>query len=374
MSKNRLSHSACSKYQLCGQAYKYHYIDKIRPKVTSAALMFGNALDHALNVILTDSKESAEALFEKSFRFNKINDIETYLPTCTELVYAAADFDSDLLIQEDYDYLDSQVKEGKIIAPTTNWLETYSELKKKKTTTGLDSLTFDEKKYFNLMNWLSLKRKGFLMLDAYRNKVMPKLEKVYSVQEYVSIDNGDGDKIIGYVDLIADVKGIGTVILDNKTSSMEYEEDAVITSPQLSLYTHILEDKYKTRKAGYIVLNKQVMKNRVKICKKCGYNGSKSRAKTCDAIGDYDKRCHGEWEETISPEIFVQFMVDEIPKQTENIVIQNYDSINEGIKAGVFHRNFNSCQNTFGGPCPYLRLCYRNKMDGLMDLKKKDGK
>lgn len=373
---NRLSHSACSKYQLCGQAYKFHYIEKIRPRLQSAALIFGNALDHALNVVINNSKDNAEALFEKSFRFNKINDVETYLPTCEELVYASTDFDADLLTEEDYNHLSTQVNEGKIPAPLSEgaWFETHSEIKKKKTKNGFDSLTSGEKRYFNLMNWLSLKRKGFLMLEAYRTKVMPQIEKVHSVQEYVSLDNEVGDKIIGYVDLVADVKGHGTVILDNKTSSMEYEEDAVVTSPQLSLYTHILEEKYKTRKAGYIVLNKQVIKNRVKICKKCGHNGSGSRAKTCDAIGDYEKRCHGEWEETISPEIYVQFMVDEIPKQTENIVMQNYDSINDGIKAEVFHRNFNSCQNTFGGPCPYLKLCYRNKMDGLIDLKKKDEK
>jgi len=368
---NRLSHSAVSRFQLCGQSYKFHYVDKIRPRLQSAALMFGGALDGALSVLLTNGKESPEALFEKSFKYSRINDVETYLPTCPDLVYAAADFDADLLTQEDYDYLSLQVTEGKIPSPKTTWLETYSELKKKKSDTGLDSLTGDERTYFNLMNWLSLKRKGFLMLQAYRDKVMLRIEKVHSVQEYVSIKNEVGDSIIGYVDLVADVRGIGTVILDNKTSSMEYEEDAVVTSPQLSLYTHILEEKYNTRKAGYIVLNKQVMKNRIKICSKCGHDGSKSRAKTCDA-NIQDKRCHGEWNETIRPEIFIQFMTAEIPPQTEKIVMENYDQVNEGIKKEIFTRNFNSCNNTYGGPCPYIKLCYYQSMKNLIDLKKKN--
>lgn len=369
---SRLSHSAVSKYQLCGQSYKYHYIDRIRSNVTSAALIFGSALDVAVSAILTNSNESPEALFETAFRYNKINDVETYIPTYQNLVYAAADFDADLLTQEDYDYISSQVEEGKIeLSEIASVLDTHSEIKKKKSKTGLDSLTIQEKTFFNLLNWLSLKRKGLLMLKAYRTKVIPKIEKVHSTQEYVSLDNSNGDKVVGYVDLVADVKGYGTVILDNKTASMAYDEDSVTISPQLSLYTHILEEKYKTRKAGYIVLNKQIMKNRIKICTKCGHDGSESRAKSCDAVANNDyKRCFGVWEETIRPEVYVQIIIDEIPKQTERIVMENYDIVNEAINAGVFHRNFNSCQNTFGGPCPYIKLCYKSSMSGLVDLNK----
>lgn len=374
MSKNnRLSHSAVSKYLMCPKSYDYHYNQRIRTNVTSAALLFGSALDAAVSAILTESKESPEALFVRAFTNSKINDIETYLPTCPDLVYAAADFDADLLTQEDYDYVDTQALEGKVAPRTINWVETHGEIKKKKSTNGLQSLTANERLVFNLMNWLSLKHKGFLMLDAYRAKVMPKIERVHSTQEYVSLDNESGDKIVGYVDLVADIKGHGTVILDNKTSSMRYEDDSVITSPQLSLYTHILEDKYKTRKAGYIVLNKQIMKNRVKICKSCEYDGSDSRAKTCDKVID-DKRCHGVWTETIKPEVYVQIIISEIPKQTENIIVQNYDTVNEAIKSENYPRNFNSCANTFGGPCAYVSLCFRGSMTGLVDLTKKDEK
>lgn len=366
MSKGtKLSHSQISKYQLCPKSYEYHYIKKIRPKVTSAALIFGSAMDVALNALLTESNDNPEALFERSFRYQKINNIERYIPTHTELVYANADFDSDLLTKDDYNHIEEQAQKN-AIPRYTDYLETHKILRDKKKQSGLDSLTFDEKKVFNLLNWLCLRRKGLLMIDAYRRKVLPRIEKVHAVQEYISLDNAVGDKVIGYVDLIADIKDIGTVILDNKTSSMEYEEDSVLTSPQLSLYMHILEEKYKTRKAGYIVMRKTVIKNKKKICSVCSFDGSGSRHKTCSNIIN-GKRCDGAWTETIDPDIYIQFIVDEIPPQTEHIVLENIDVINEGIKNKSFHRNLNSCTNHYGGPCPYINLCFKNSMSGLVD-------
>jgi hypothetical protein len=368
--KTKLSHSQISKYQLCGKSYEYHYIHKIRPRVTSAALVFGSALDAALNVVLTeDEGNKAEVLFERSFRFHHINNEQTYIPTCVDVVYANTDFDSDLLTEDDYNHIEEQTKEWELDGHTDP-LETYKALSNKKKQSGFDSLSFDEKRFFNLLNWLSSRRKGLLMLNAYRKKVIPRLEKVHAVQEYVSLDNEVGDKIVGYVDLIADVKGVGTVILDNKTSAREYEEDSVLTSPQLSLYTHILKDKYNTRLAGYIVMRKSVIKNRKKICSKCEYDGSGARHKTCNNVVE-GVRCNGEWTETIDPDIHIQFITDSIPEKTEEIVLENTDVINESIKQGLFPRNLNSCTNYFGGNCPYLGLCYKGDMHGLLDVNKK---
>ena len=367
--KTTLSHSQIGRYQMCPKSYEYHYIHKIRPKVHSAALVFGSAIDNALNVILTGGQESAEDLFEQSFRWSKINNVDTYIPTCTDLVYANSDFDSDLLTEEDYTHIKEQSKKGFVIEHA-DYLELYSQLKELKQKKGFLSLGVDQKVTYNLLNWLSLYRKGLLMLSAYRKKVMPKIEKVHEVQKKVVLQNNVGDEIVGYVDLIADIKGIGTVILDNKTSSMEYDENAVLTSPQLTLYMHILEQEYNTRKAGYIVMRKSVIKNRKKVCTKCGYDGSGGRHKTCDAIVE-GKRCNGEWKETIDPDIHIQFITDEIPQQTEDIVMENIDNTNEAIKHGVFTRNFNSCQNFYGSVCPYFGKCFKGNDEGLVDGKKK---
>lgn len=366
----KLSHSQISKYQMCGHSYKLHYLDKIRSTVQSAALVFGSALDRALNELLRpEGKKSPQDIFDYNFRFTDVNGEKVYIPLSTKMVYANADFDMDLLQEEDFAELDKLVLNHQLQV-NENYEKDLLSLKKKKTSSGFDSFTEPEKKLYNFMNWLSLRRKGHLMIIAYAQQVMPLIEKVHDIQKYIELKNTDGDKIIGYVDIIADVKGFGTVILDNKTSAMEYEKDSVLTSSQLTLYTHIIGPKYNTRKAGFIVLRKNVIKNRTKECKLCGKDGSGQRHKTCDAMID-KKRCNGEWLETIDPKIDIQILIDEIPEQTEDIVLENLDAINYGIKQGVFHRNFQTCTNHYGGNCPYLNLCFKNKMDGLVDMKEK---
>lgn len=351
---NRLSHSQVSKYQQCGKAYQFWYLDKIRPTKSRSSLLFGTALDRSVSVILNaeDSVTTAEEVFNKAWTHQEINGKETYLPTCISLVYAKSDFDKDLLTEE---------AEKKIGVSR----ETILSLVEKRTSLGYDELSLEEKEIVNHAFWWCLYAKGHYMLAAFRSKVLPKITKVHSTQEYIELENGE-DKVIGYIDIVAEVEGHKEpIVLDLKTSAMEYDEDAVLTSPQLTLYTHAVSDKYNTRKAGYIVLNKNLIKNRKKICSKCGYDGSGGRHKTCanEAEG---KRCGGEWQETVSPEVYVQFLIGEIPKQTENLVLENVDDINTAIKTGHFTRNLSMCTNTYGGLCDYIDLCYKGKMDNLV--------
>jgi hypothetical protein len=366
---NRLSHSQCSKYQLCPQAYDYHYNKKIRPSVHSAALSFGSAFDEAINIMLLNKPGSPEEVFLEKFTNGDINGKTEYLPTHPKLVYANADFDADLLSEDDFTTLGGIYEEN---PSKESIVERVLELKNKKSTSGLPSFSDEERTFFNLANWLVLKNKGLMMIDAYRQQVMPKFTKIHAVQVPANLKNSEGDSIIGYIDVIADIEGYGTVIIDNKTSSMLYEQDSVVTSPQLSLYVHMEGDKYNTRKAGYIVLLKQVVKNKHKICSVCGNNGTGRMHKSCDAIIE-KKRCGGKWNETINPKINIQIIVDEIPHKTEEIVIDNYDNINQAIKNGVYTKNFNSCKNHFGGNCPYIKLCFKDSMDGLVDVNVKKG-
>lgn len=365
MSKINLSHSACSKYQMCGYSYKLHYIDKIRPRLTHAALLFGSALDNALNELLVSTGELPEKIFKDSFEWGQVNNVHTYLPTNTKVVYANSDMDYDLLDEALFQSLEP-FKEMSLAEA----IDSYRIIEKKKKAIGFDLLPKDEKILFNALNWCCLHAKGLLMLDGYRKQVMPRIKSVLAVQRKVELSNADGDGIVGYVDLVADIEGEGVCVLDNKTSSRDYEADSVILSPQLSLYLHILEEEFKTRKCGYIVLNKHIIKNKKKVCKQCGHDGSGSQFKTCNNTID-KKRCNGEWTETISPEVKIQFIVDEIPEQTENIVMSNYDEVADAIKKNTFTRNLSMCSNYFGGKCPYFQLCYYNKKTDLIELKEK---
>lgn len=352
---NKLSYSQVSRYTMCGESYRLYYIERIRPKVTTGALLFGSALDQGINILL-EGKDSAEETFVKGFTEAKVLGEIQYIPTSTSVVYSNSDFDADLLTKDDEKELAALC-----VAP---WRDRYDVLKVKKSKTGFDSFTEEEKKFYNYANWLSLLRKGLLMLRDYKAKVIPKLGKVHAIQKEIALSNGS-DSVTGWIDFIADYEG-KKVIFDNKTSSLVYEEDAVLTSPQLSLYTH---SEGSTKYAGYIVLNKIVKKNRVKICSVCGHDGSGRQHKTCNAVVE-GVRCGGEWTETLSPEINIQILVDEIPARTEEIVIENMDKANDGIKAKQFTRNFNMCDNWYGGACVYKKHCFKCSMDGLVKVER----
>jgi hypothetical protein len=368
---SRLSHSQVSKFQQCGKAYEYWYVKKIRPTKLRASLLFGTALDRAIGTLLDpEAEKTPEQIFDYFWRFQDINGTQEYIPTLLNIIYSKTDYDKDLVTTEDLQKYELSSES------VTNALEKRDEV-------GIEKLDNKNRQVVNLLSWISLSKKGHYMIEAFRKKVMPKLKKVHSTQEYIKLENGDGDSVIGYIDLVADVDGFDTpVVLDLKTSAMQYEEDSVLTSPQLSLYVHAVSDKYKTRKAGFIVLNKHIIKNKTKTCKKCGHF-SEGRAKSCDresiesvetkkGIVDKAVRCGGEWDEKISPEVYVQFIVDDIPKQTEDLVLQNIDDINISIKTGHFTRNLSICNNVYGGQCEYINLCYRGKMDGLVETNKNE--
>lgn len=357
---NRLSHSQVSKYQQCGKAYEFWYLKKIRPSKSRAALLFGTALDKAIGVLL-DPKNNADTTelltFDETWTWQEINGVRTYLPTCTSIVYSKSDYDKDLIHKHDEETVGYS-------------LEKIHEVMAKRLELGHNAITEEERKIANHTMWLCLYRKGCYMVRAFEEKVLHRLTKIHSTQEYIELDNGE-DKVIGYIDIVAEVEGYEEpIVLDLKTSAMEYGKDSVITSPQLSLYVHAVSQKYNTRKAGYIVLNKNLIKNRKKVCSKCEFDGSGGRHKTCsNEVGG--KRCNGEWKETVSPEVYVQFIVDEIPTQTEDLVLENIDDINTAIKTGHFTRNLSMCTNTYGGLCDYINLCYKGKMDDLIKQENK---
>ena len=147
-----------------------------------------------------------------------------------------------------------------------------------------------------------------------------------------------------------------------------YDDDAVLISPQLTLYTHVLSDTYKTRRAGFVVLHKQIKKNKKKICSKCGYDGSGERHTTCPNEVE-GKRCKGEWSITVDPEVTYQVLINEIPERMEELVIENMEMINECITRGIFTRNLTNCKTRYGSDCEYVGLCREGKKDGLVCMK-----
>jgi len=357
---NKLSHSAIGRYKMCGENYRLHYQERIRPNATTGPLIFGAALDNALNVLLTDPNGSAEQVFEQYFTTQKINGKDIHLPTSTQIIYHKADYDADLITEIDVKILEDYAKESGLPGYTDH-LSAIKEIRKKKQLTEL------EQSYLNFTTWLCMFNKGKLMIKAYKDKVLPHLTVVHEVQREFSLTNGSGDSIIGLVDLIADVEGHGTVILDNKTAGRPYDRASAKNSEQLGLYLHVLEEEYKTRKVGYIVLLKNVIKNKVKICTKCGYNGSDTSHSTCSNMID-GERCHGEYHVTMSPEIGVQIIVDDMAEDIEATVIAEADVVNTMINDKQFNKNTECCEKWYGSRCPYFDLCHNQSMKGLVKL------
>lgn len=360
----KLSHTSVTSFTTCGRKYKLRYIDGYRPKLTSGALLFGSAIDSALNTLLLNKDLSeAKKLFDKSFRFSYINEVGTYLPDSTLVTYAKTDFDTDLLLPEDFAKFSEKQKEYNLFLDKS-LDDTYALLVDKKESHGFNGLTDNEKKLLNLANWLCLNRKGHIILESYNKIVLPQIKNVLAVQKQVELENQEGDKIIGYIDLILEMQDGRRIVADNKTSSREYDSDSAQRSQQLILYYHITKEEYKLDGVGFIVMYKQILKNKTKICSKCSYNGSGSKHRTCPQEVE-GKRCGGEWTETIRPEANIKIIINSVPEAAEDLVLSTFDEANHGIKNKSFAPNLSACKQG-SLLCDYYSMCWKGDSSELV--------
>jgi len=354
----KFSYSAINTYTQCGYKYKLRYRNKLKSKYLSGALAFGSAIDNALNVLLTTKDESkAKDEFLKHWNFQFINKVYTPLKDSELLVYAETDYDIDLLKEEDKEELNK-------LNPL--WQQEYSDILENKKSKGWENIPIEKKKFYNMMNWLSMRHKGLIMIHSYNKEIIPTIEEVIVVQKEQSLSNEDGDTLIQYLDLIAKLKDGRTILFDNKTSARDYDPDQALRSPQLISYYHSSKDEYKLDGIGFYVLKKNILKNKIKTCSVCGYDGTKGRARTCDDVQG-GIRCSGEWDIKINPKCYIQTIINEVPPSAEDLVIEAFDSAAENIKKENFYKNLSACKN---GPiiCEYYNHCWWNKNDDVIEV------
>jgi hypothetical protein len=333
--KKNLSYSGYSTYVTCPYKYDLHYNQKIKPETTPFHLVFGSAVDKALNDILVGkSKENAlKHAGKELFRLFK-----------EKITFEQSDFDVELF---------SILTEVRLVNKfeRLGWKgKNLGELGEKLFSIIQMDGALTESQYSTLkyLIFYSGLEKVSLMIDAFNDYVMPRIEEVIGVQEQVKR---------GILDVKARLKGIeGVTVCDNKTSARDYPLDAVLNSVQLA--------GYGAETGAYFVFNKTVKKNRTKECSICKKNGTGQRHKTCDAVVD-GLRCGGEWNETITPEIVPQIIVDKVPEHNRVMVEQAYQDVEKLIETKVFPKNLNSCGQQYGKPCPYINLCWKNDMSGL---------
>lgn len=354
-------------YSECGKKYQNHYLHRLRASVIHGALLYGSAIDAALNQLLVERNVPAAIVtFDKAFTYQDINHVGTYLPTATNIVYAQKDFDRDLLLEEDRTAY-KEFKEKNKLNPLTTIEEDQSFLADKKKDVGHHNFTDSEKKLYSYGNWLSMRRKGHIMIQSYHDVVLPKIKQVLVVQKEISLTNDDGDSVIGYLDYIAEFLDGKRYLMDNKTSYMKYESDSPMKSQQLILYYHACKDEYKLDGVGFAVMYKTIEKNKVKHCSKCHKNGTGQRHKTCDAEIE-GERCNGNWNEKIDPECKIDILLSGVSPAAEDLVIETFDRANDGIKKGIFTPNLFACKINESIVCQFIDKCWKGKDDGLVKV------
>lgn len=298
----QLSYSAAQKYINSPLSFFLHYYLKLRPVETGSALAFGASVDAGLNVLLIAKRDGklethedgyeplgaylaqAKVVFDEAFNAFKATDIK----------YSKADMDTSILTSDDLNKLavDPSI-------PVAN---------------------------------LCLKRKGHMILNAYSVQVLPRLEKVILVQHNVSLNNEMGDSLIGVVDLMAQIDG-KVYILDNKTSSIKYAEDAVRLSQQLGTYYEALKDEYKVDGVGFIIIPKNIRKKK-------------------------------------EPLVPIEIQLGKVDEKTIIDTFAMYDEVLDGVKNGRFQCS--GC-NESPWPCSYRRYCESDGKDltGLKYSEKK---
>lgn len=336
---NRLSHSQINKFLTCQHSWFLHYRQGYRSRDASSALMFGLAIGKTFEYMLNPDMEFKKnrvlnefAFFDEQWSHQKFNDEVISLKDYSYMSYFKSDLDMALLTTE-------EIQEAK--------------------------------NNINLLSWFSMRQKGHLMIKALKEDLIPLIEHVYSIEEKIELSNDEGDSSIGYSDIVVKLKDYDKpIILDFKTASSEYEQDSVKKSVQLSQYLHALSDKYNTRLAGYMVFLKRIEKNTKRICSSCKFEATGSH-KTCNNMVS-GKRCNANWIETLDPKCRTQLIIDEIPIETEELIIDNIENINNSIKTGIYPKNVNACWDIFGKPCEFVNLCWKKSEENLIRVEVKN--
>lgn len=358
---NKLSFSKISCYSLCGERFRLRYIERKTERFTRASLLFGSAIDTALNSLLKDRNlEEAIKVFNKTWNFQYINGKYRSLLDNPDVVFADRDLDKDLIVLTEDDLL---------------WVEEFKEYKKSK---KWHEISEEDRIKYNNICWHSLKEKGLIILDSYHKKILPEFLEVKGIQHEAELVNDAGDSVIQYLDFIVIQKDGSVVLMDNKTtSSMSYyDEDSPNTSQQLLSYFYNNKEHFGLEYIGFVVILKDIIKNKVKTCHSCGAIAEEgSRHKTCSVElepGNKKSRCNGEFSVTMTPEAAIKIIVAKPTEHAIDLVLSTFDEANFGIKNNFFPKNLTVCKNIYGSPCEFYSHCWKGDDSNLIKIEKKD--
>lgn len=316
--KLRLSYSAVNTYKSCGYKYYLEKIKKLKPTWVNSSLLFGSAIDEAMETILAKRDDYYDT-------FEKVMDSFEVFGRKTELSnvrYTSGDLQIDVLPDDFQEVLDSFCKDNGIEVDCD-----YEELFQSLVSVRKSKKAFnkDEQLVYNFIGHSCLKEKGKLLLPKLKEWFEEYVDEVIEVQKKIELENEYGDRFVGYLDFIVKNKKGETVLIDLKTSSdpnKYYPEDCVKDSDQLAIYY----EESDVDKAAYLVVDKKIRKR--------------------------DPRVRLKYVEGLITEEKLDRVFEDIEEQTAK------------IKNGDFNKNKDSCFQF--GKCPYYDYCHKNKkMTGL---------
>ena len=320
--------------------WKLHYQDKLRSTQIGSALFFGNAIDEALNRLLLEKKkelnDDEKSLMEQTplevfkDKMEKVYIIDEFVDIAqsAQAEYYKSDLDLDLLEARDFSNIIGFAETQGITLEAPMYVREFVEEAQIEMKKGLDEST---QRVYNYCCWLSLFRKGIMMIEAYKTQIMPQIEEVYEVQKKVSLPDGD-DEFVGIVDLICsfnDEPGV-KYVCDNKTSSRAYKEDSVRISEQLAAYS----EAENNGRCAYIVVEKKIRKREPRV------------------------RC--------------SIIKDTILDTTLDETFDNLTKVFHGVQAKEFDKDLDNCFS-YGRKCQYYDFCRTEDKTNLKYMEKKNG-
>lgn len=280
----RLSHTQKELFLTSPRSWFYKYKLGLQEEVMGSPLFFGSIVETGIDVLLKDgSLETAYKMFERNMQSYNVNGKLEDLATSDKVRYNKADYQEHLFTKKELQDLESKSQQFK----------THQ----------------------------SLIRSGKLMIKDFHDNIKPRIKKVLAVQEPFSIENGAGDEIIGFADIICEWEDGRTIAPDLKTSSTKYPDDAVFTKDkgtQTALYYEALKDKYKLDATGFLVLEKKIRKK--------------------------------------DPQTRSQILLGVPPDELIDLTFEQYEYVLKEIKKGMFPCGSPQCDQ-YGQSCAYKLYC-----------------
>lgn len=365
----KTSYSQLNTFVNCPKHWHWKYREKLDPAMQGASLSFGTAIDNAVMSMLKGEKDYLikfkELWHTAKIKNNKTEEIKEFqIFDNIEIVYSYSDFDGEVLQSEDLVKMSTWIEELGIKYDKNEPIQTYKQIVKKRKSEYVNP-TGNEIRYFGRCSWLSLLRKGEILIDSFYKQFYPKIKSVISVQRFgVLEDSHTGDGLMGALDFVVELEGYDKpIIFDLKTSSRMYTKDNIDLSEQLSIYMALFADKFNTDLVGYVVLVKNINKTKVSTCVSCG-NIKNSAHRNCNNILS-SGRCKGEWKEENKIDPQVQVMVRKKTKEEVNAVLRDSGNIIEAMKLNIIYRDLSKCNNWYGNKCPYFDACHKGDITGL---------